>query len=210
MSQTHNRTLIIVILGALSTISPFAIDMYLPAFPEIAAALHTSTAKVSLSLASYFAGLAAGQLFYGPLLDRFGRKLPLYAGLTLFIAASVLCLFSRSVETLVAMRFVQAFLYHKGGEFVMRSSGDAGVCSRAVAQVKLTGEPTVEIPCMGDRRFAMAQDHEMIVGIPYTWLNRAAQGLAATHKAGIRYPVPFQIPSECDLPPDYITCDQDR
>jgi DHA1 family bicyclomycin/chloramphenicol resistance-like MFS transporter len=108
MSQSHNRYLIIVILGALSTISPFAIDMYLPAFPEMATALHTTTARISLSLSSYFAGLAAGQLFYGPLLDRFGRKLPLYAGLTLFIAASMACLCSRSVEWLVALRFVQA------------------------------------------------------------------------------------------------------
>lgn len=114
------------------------------------------------------------------------------------------------VNSAQAMRFVQAFLYHEGGEFVMKSSGDAGVCSRAVAQVALTGEPTVEIPCMGDRRFAMAQDHEMIVGIPFTWLEQTAQGLAATHKAGIRYPVPFQIPAECDLPPDYITGKQDR
>ncbi len=108
MPQSHNRYLIIVILGALSTISPFAIDMYLPAFPQIADALHTSTARISLSIASYFAGLAAGQLFYGPLLDRFGRKLPLYAGMILFIAASVSCLCSRTVEWLIAMRFVQA------------------------------------------------------------------------------------------------------
>jgi DHA1 family bicyclomycin/chloramphenicol resistance-like MFS transporter len=108
MPQTQNRYLIIIILGALSTISPFAIDMYLPAFPEIATALHTSTARISLSIASYFAGMAAGQLFYGPLLDRFGRKLPLYAGMILFIAASILCLCSRSVEWLIAMRFVQA------------------------------------------------------------------------------------------------------
>ena len=107
MSQSQNRYLIIVILGGLSTISPFAIDMYLPAFPEIAAAMHTSTARVSLSLASYFAGLAAGQLFYGPLLDRFGRKLPLYGGLALFIAASMLCLAARSVECLIAFRFLQ-------------------------------------------------------------------------------------------------------
>src|SRR5271154_4545107 len=109
MSQpSHNRILIILILGALSTISPFAIDMYLPAFPGIAAALHTSTAKVSLSISSYFVGLAVGQLFYGPLLDRFGRKLPLYAGLTLFIVASLLCLPSRTVGWLEAMRFLQA------------------------------------------------------------------------------------------------------
>ncbi len=74
----RNRTLIIFILGSLATISPFAIDMYLPAFPEIAAGLATtSTAKISLSVASYFAGLAAGQFVYGPLLDRFrlaGRR----------------------------------------------------------------------------------------------------------------------------------------
>src|SRR5580658_3368803 len=102
MSQpSQNRVLIILILGALSTISPFAIDMYLPAFPRIAAALHTSTAKISLSISSYLIGLAVGQLFYGPLLDRFGRKLPLLTGLTMFIFASLLCLFSRTVGWLV-------------------------------------------------------------------------------------------------------------
>jgi MFS transporter, DHA1 family, multidrug resistance protein len=80
----------------------------LPAFPGIAADLHTSTAKISLSIASYFTGLAAGQLIYGPLLDRFGRKRPLYVGLTLFIVASLLCTRARSVNWLIAMRFVQA------------------------------------------------------------------------------------------------------
>lgn len=113
------------------------------------------------------------------------------------------------VNSAQAMRFVQAFLYHQGGEFVMKSSGDAGVCSRAVAQVALTGEPTVEIPCLGDRRFALAQDHELIVGIPFAWLKRSADGLAATHKAGIRYPIPFQIPTECALPAEYITSEDD-
>lgn len=113
------------------------------------------------------------------------------------------------VNTAQAMRFVQSFLYQQGGEFVIRSSGDAGVCSRAVAQVALTGEPALEIPCLGDRRFAMTQDHELCVGIPVSWLERTVQGLAATHRAGIRYPVPFQIPSGCDLPPDYITGDDD-
>src|SRR5580698_3301140 len=104
----RNRTLIIFILGSLATISPFAIDMYLPAFPEIAAGLHTSTAKISLSVASYFAGLAIGQFIYGPLLDRFGRKPPLYAGLILFAVASLLCMGARSIHWLVAMRFLQA------------------------------------------------------------------------------------------------------
>jgi len=74
----------------------------------MAAGLHTSTARISLSISSYFAGLAAGQVLYGPLLDRFGRKRPLYAGLALFIVASLLCMEAHSSEWLVAMRFVQA------------------------------------------------------------------------------------------------------
>jgi MFS transporter, DHA1 family, multidrug resistance protein len=108
MSQSHNRFFIILILGALSTITPFAIDMYLPAFPQIADSLHTVAGKLPLSVASYFIGMAAGQLFYGPLLDRFGRKLPLYAGLILFTAGSVLCLGAKTLDGFVAMRFVQA------------------------------------------------------------------------------------------------------
>ncbi len=108
MSSARNRWLIIIILGALSTISPFAIDLYLPAFPEVATALHTSTARVQLSIVSYFAGFSIGQLIYGPLLDRFGRKRPLYAGLALFIVASGLCMNSHDVKFLIAMRFVQA------------------------------------------------------------------------------------------------------
>jgi len=113
------------------------------------------------------------------------------------------------VNSAQAMRFVQAFLYQEGGEFVMKSSGDAGVCSRGVAQVVLTGQPALEIPCMGDRRFAMTQDDELIIGIPAAWLERTAVGLMATHKAGIRYPVPFQIPAGCDLPPAYVTAEGD-
>jgi DHA1 family bicyclomycin/chloramphenicol resistance-like MFS transporter len=108
MSPTQNRPLIIFILGALSTISPFAIDMYLPAFPEMAAGLNTTTARISLSLSSYFAGFAGAQLIYGPLLDRFGRKPPLYSGMILFVVASMACMFSRDVEWLIAWRFVQA------------------------------------------------------------------------------------------------------
>ncbi len=108
MAPTQHRPLIIFILGALSTISPFAIDMYLPAFPEMAAGLNTTTARISLSLSSYFAGFAAAQLIYGPLLDRFGRKPPLYFGMILFVVASVACMVSRSVEWLIAWRFVQA------------------------------------------------------------------------------------------------------
>src|ERR1700735_2547353 len=69
----RNKLLIIAILGALSTVSPFAIDMYLPAISQIAQELSTTPARVSMSISSYFIGLGEGQLFYGPLLDRLWR-----------------------------------------------------------------------------------------------------------------------------------------
>lgn len=100
--------LLIAILGALTAIGPFSIDMYLPGFPSIAKTFHTSTAQVALSLSSFFIGISVGQLLYGPLLDRFGRKNPLYVGLALYIAASIGCFFSASIQMLIILRFIQA------------------------------------------------------------------------------------------------------
>jgi MFS transporter, DHA1 family, multidrug resistance protein len=104
----RQQAVTILILGSLSTISPFAIDMYLPGFPEIAADLDTTIDKVQFSLTSYFIGIAVGQLIYGPLLDRFGRKPPLFIGLVIYILASIGCAYTFSVESLIAMRFLQA------------------------------------------------------------------------------------------------------
>ncbi len=106
--KRRQHVITILILGALSTISPFSIDMYLPGFPAIAADLKTSIAHVQLSLTSYLVGIAAGQLLYGPLLDRFGRKTPLYAGLTIYVLSSLACAFTTSVDGLIAMRLLQA------------------------------------------------------------------------------------------------------
>lgn len=99
---------LVLILGSLTALSPFSIDMYLSAFPMMAQEFHTSVAEVSMTLSSYFIGLASGQLFYGPLMDRFGRKKPLYGGLAIYIMASVGCALSKSVDTLIILRFVQA------------------------------------------------------------------------------------------------------
>src|SRR3569832_1039353 len=109
MAMTKIRYIFLVlILGFLIALSPFSIDMYLPAFEDIAKSLNTSTGRVELSLSSYFIGLAFGQLLYGPLMDRFGRKVPLYFGLGLYIIASVGCFLSGSVEMLITMRLFQA------------------------------------------------------------------------------------------------------
>ena len=98
----------ILILGSLATVSPFSIDMYLPGFPRIAMDLNTTIDKVQLSLTGYLIGICIGQVLYGPLLDRFGRKTPLYAGLVIYILASIGCALTSSVEALVVMRFFQA------------------------------------------------------------------------------------------------------
>src|SRR6478736_1351581 len=105
--QKH-KNLIILILGSLATVTPFAIDMYLPAFTQISEEFKTTTSEIALSVTSYFIGMAVGQILYGPLLDRFGRKPPLYAGLFVFILASVGCTLAPDVESLIAIRFLQA------------------------------------------------------------------------------------------------------
>ena len=96
-----------LVLGLLSAIGPFAIDMYLPALPAIGASLGAGIGAVQASLTVFFVALAAGQMVFGTLSDRFGRKPPLYAGLVLFALASVGCALATDIHTLVALRFVQ-------------------------------------------------------------------------------------------------------
>lgn len=99
---------LILILGSLSALGPFSIDMYLPGFPAIAKDLNTTAARVTLSLSSFFVGISAGQLLYGPLLDRFGRKKPLYVGLLVYVLASVGCAVIHTIDGLIVLRLVQA------------------------------------------------------------------------------------------------------
>jgi DHA1 family bicyclomycin/chloramphenicol resistance-like MFS transporter len=105
--KRHN-TWIIVLLGALCVVTPFAVDMYLPAFSAIAAEYKTATPQISLSLSTYFVGFALGQIIYGPLLDRFGRKRPLYVGLVLYILCSLGCAMAPNLRAFAALRFLEA------------------------------------------------------------------------------------------------------
>ncbi|MDP9077724.1 MAG: multidrug effflux MFS transporter [Bacteroidota bacterium] len=107
MKKPSHLTLILI-LGALTALAPFSVDMYLPGFPGIAKDFHISTARVTLSLSSFFLGISLGQVIYGPLIDRFGRKKPLYFGLFLYLIASAGCYFAPSIEVLIGLRFVQA------------------------------------------------------------------------------------------------------
>lgn len=105
MTTSFFRTALI--LGLLSAIGPFAIDMYLPALPSIGKDLSAENNVVQMSLLAFFISFAIFQLIYGPLSDMWGRKAPLYMGIGLFAAASVGCALSNDIETLIAFRFLQ-------------------------------------------------------------------------------------------------------
>ena len=104
----NNRSVLILILGVLSAIGPFSIDTYLSGFPTIATDLNVTVDAVSYSLSSFFIGISLGQLIYGPLLDRFGRKKPLIVGLVIYVVASIGCAVAHSIEMLIVLRFLQA------------------------------------------------------------------------------------------------------
>ncbi len=98
----------VLILGALTAFSSMSIDMYLPAFPQIARDLGVPIGTVQLSIAAFLFGSAAGQLLYGPLADRYGRRRPLLWGLTLYIVSTVGCASVHTGEGLLFWRVVMA------------------------------------------------------------------------------------------------------
>jgi MFS transporter, DHA1 family, multidrug resistance protein len=96
-----------IILGLLSCVGPFAIDMYLPALPAVATDLNASIASVQVTLIAFFVAFGVSQLVYGPAADWYGRKPPLFVGLTIFIVGSLACAFAPTIGWLTAARFVQ-------------------------------------------------------------------------------------------------------
>ncbi|WP_186644149.1 multidrug effflux MFS transporter [Fluviispira vulneris] len=134
MNQTHQNEndilltegkskWLVILLGVLTAFDPLTIDMYLPAFQAIQKDLHTHISFVELSVSTFFIGMAIGQLIYGPLSDRFGRKKPLLGGMYLYLLASFGCALSENIYLFIICRILQAF----GGSASM-------VISRAVVR----------------------------------------------------------------------------
>ncbi|WP_062381646.1 multidrug effflux MFS transporter [Demequina pelophila] len=94
-------------LALLTAIAPFATDLYLPAFPQMTAALGASESAVQLSLTAFLVGAGAGQLVFGPLSDRLGRRMPLLVGVAVFLVSSIGVALAPSIPWLVAGRLVQ-------------------------------------------------------------------------------------------------------
>src|SRR4051794_37734608 len=144
---------LVVVLGLVNAIGPLSVDMYLPAFPEIARDLATSAAQVQLTLTACVAGLAVGQLVIGPLSDRLGRRLPLMAAMSTYAVASVLCALAPAAPVLMALRLVQG-LAGAGGVVIARAvvrdlhSGAAAV--RLFSSLMLvTGLAPILAPLLG-------------------------------------------------------------
>lgn len=97
-----------IILGSIQAIMPMSIDLYLPALPTIARDFAVEPGAVQFSLAIFMIGVALGQVFYGPITDKYGRKLPLFVGFGLYIVGATLCALAPSIEFLIGGRFVQA------------------------------------------------------------------------------------------------------
>lgn len=129
MSKSFKAPLsLVIILGSLTAFGALSMDMYLPALPIVATDLHTTTSLTQLSLTACLIGMASGQLIFGPLSDRIGRRKPLFFTLLIFVVASILCALSQSIWMLIVMRFIQG------------ASGAAGaVIARAAARDLYSG-----------------------------------------------------------------------
>lgn len=107
-SSARAGKLLVLVLGTLTALAPLAIDMYLPALPKIAQDVHVELGEVQQTLSVFLIGMAVGQAFYGPLADRFGRRVPLMAGMILFAIASFACARAQTMNSLLFWRLLMA------------------------------------------------------------------------------------------------------
>lgn len=125
---------LVLLLGSLTALGPVAIDMYLPSLPALSKSLHAPPDAVSLTLASFFAGLGLGQLVYGPVSDRIGRRGPLIFGVSLYLVGALLCAMAPNIWLLVLARFLEA-LGGSSGQVVARAAVRDRFSHRMAARV---------------------------------------------------------------------------
>mgnify|MGYP002444228279 CR=1 FL=1 len=118
--RQNSRRFLLLFLGILSAFGPFIMDMYLPTLPAMADFFQTSSSMVQLGLTTSMIGLAAGQLIFGPLSDKYGRRSPLLLAMILFLLATLGCIFSHIISLFVVSRFLQG-IAGAGGVVISRS-----------------------------------------------------------------------------------------
>lgn len=165
-STTGSRAgtaLLAVLLGGCTAFGPLTIDMYLPAFPQIAADLHSTAAQVQLTLTACLIGLALGQLVIGPLSDILGRRRPLLGGLAVYALTSVACVFANSVSLLVGLRFLQGVAGAAGiviARAIVRDLYSGAAAARFFSNLMLiSGLAPILAPIIGGQLLKVATWH---------------------------------------------------
>ena len=129
MKENNSKAFLLILLGALTAFGPLVTDMYLPSLPTMTGYFDTNSSMVQLGLTSSMIGLAIGQIFFGPLSDKYGRRPLLLISMLLFIVSTVFCIFSPNIESFIAFRLLQGI------------AGSGGiVISRSVATDKFSGQ----------------------------------------------------------------------
>ena len=151
---------LILVLSALTAFAPLATDMYLASFSRLAAEFHTDSGSIQLGLSVFFVGMGAGQVFYGPLSDRYGRKGPLRVGIAIFVAASFLIVLAPNVETFIGLRLLQAIGGCAGGvvsRAIIRDLFDEHETARVLSLMMMVqGMAPVLAPILGGYILALA------------------------------------------------------
>ena len=147
-----------LLLSLLTALGPLTMDMYLPSLPAIGQALDASTAAVQLTISSYLLGFAVGQILYGPLSDRVGRRPVILAALVLYVAATVVCAVAQTIGILIAVRFVQAL--GGAGCIVLARAAVRDLYSgeRAGRELSLMGSITAFAPIVAPAIGGLLQD----------------------------------------------------
>lgn len=159
----------LLLLGALTAIGPFTIDMYLAAFPQITSDLDTRPAAVQLTITATLIGLALGQLLLGSISDAIGRRRPMLAGLALYIAASVGIVFVTSVEMLTALRFLEGLGAAAGmvlSMAIVRDRFDGIGVGKAIARLMLVvGVSPCVAPFVGAQFLRLGSWRDMFIAL---------------------------------------------
>ena len=134
MVKDNSKLFILVLLGMLTAFGPFVTDMYLPSLPVMGEYFNTSSSMVQLGLTTSMIGLAVGQIFFGPLSDRYGRRIPLQVAMWLFIVSTVFCLFAQNIQQFVAFRLIQG-IAGAGGIVIARSIATDKFSGRDLAKM---------------------------------------------------------------------------
>lgn len=182
-----------VVLGSLTALAPLSIDMYLPALPALAEDLQASTSVAQSSLTSCLMGLALGQLVVGPISDARGRRVPLLAGLFIYVAASFACAVTESMWPLILFRFIQGLAGAAGiviAQAMVRDYFSGLAMTRFIASLSLVnGTAPILAPVVGAQLLRLTSWHGVFIALSLLggamWLAaffRLPESLPASHR----------------------------